>query len=258
MSRPFLLREKTSPYLTAPHGTKMSRRARVVLPGIPHHITQRGIRRFDVFRDGADRQIYLKLLAESCRMFHLRVCAYCLMTNHVHLVAIPERPDSLWRTLHRCHGMYANRFNMKYGFSGHLWQARPYSCVLDEEHLWRAIRYVELNPVRAHIVDRAVDYLWSSAAAHCGLREDTLLDAEWASRDEIQDWRQWLAPGNENEVDKRIRERTFTGRPCGNETFVREAERLIGRQLSPRKPGPKPKKAKPDDSAIWTTDEIRF
>jgi REP-associated tyrosine transposase len=86
--------------------------ARVVLPGVPLHVTQRGIRRFDVFRDESDRHIYLKLLSESCARFRLRISAYCLMTNHVHLVAIPEREDSLWRTLHRCHGVYATRFNM--------------------------------------------------------------------------------------------------------------------------------------------------
>ena len=108
--------------------------ARVVLPGVPLHVTQRGIRRFDTFRDESDRHIYIKLLAESCRRFHLRISAYCLMSNHVHLVAIPERNDSLWRTLHRCHGVYATRFNSKYGLTGHLWQARPFSCALDEEH----------------------------------------------------------------------------------------------------------------------------
>ena len=95
-------------------------------------------------------------------------------------------------------------------------------------------------------------------SAHCGLREDTLVDREWIYREEVHDWRQWLASGNESGVDQRIRERTFTGRPCGNETFVREPEQLIGRRLSPRKPGPKPKNTLTDDSTLWTSDEIRF
>jgi len=225
----------------------MTRATRVVLPEIPHHITQHGIRRFDVFRDEADRATYLKLLAESCRRFQLPICSYCLMTNHVHVVAMPERRDSLWRTFHRCHGVYANRFNRKYGLTGHLWQARPFSCALDEEHPWQAIRYVELNPVRAHMVERAEDYPWSSAAAHCGLREDLLIVPEWATRDEIQNWKQWLAAGNESDVDQRIRHHTFIGRPCGNDTFVQDAEQLLGRRLAPRKPGPKPKSVSSED-----------
>ena len=114
----------------------MPRIARVVLPGIPLHITQRGIRRLNVFGNDSDRHLYIDLLQESCRRFHLRICAYCLMTNHVHFVAIPEYKDSVWRTFHRCHGTYAKHFNMRYAFTGHLWQARPFSCALDEEHFW--------------------------------------------------------------------------------------------------------------------------
>src|SRR6266566_3168322 len=221
----------------------MPRMARVVLPEVPLHITQRGVRRFNVFRDEADCRSYIKLLRESCRRFGLRICAYCLMSNHVHFVAIPQYKDSLWRTFHRCHGNYAARFNMKYAFSGHLWQARPFSCVLDEQHFWAAIRYVERNPVRAEMVGCAEDYPWSSAAAHCGLVEDTLLDPEWTCPDSIQNWGEWLKIGNEPKIDQRLRDRTFTGRPCGDERFAREAERLLGRHLVPQKPGPKPKQS---------------
>src|SRR5262249_9305657 len=92
----------------------MPRIPRVVLPGVPLHITQRGIRRFDVFRDQADRKHYLRLLRGSCQRFGLRICAYCLMTNHVHVVAIPEHEDSVSRPFHRCHGAYATQFNLKY------------------------------------------------------------------------------------------------------------------------------------------------
>ena len=240
---------------STPDGINMSRMARVVMPGVPLHITQRGIRRFDVVRDEADRHSYIKLLGESCRRFHLRICAYCLMSNHVHLVAIPERPDSMWRTLHRCHGLYATGFNMKYGFSGHLWQARPFSCALDEEHFWTAIRYVECNPVRARMVTHAEDYPWSSAAAHCGVGENPLLDRVWISPDQIQNWKQWLAAGNESGVEQRIRDRTFTGRPCGDENFVRQTEQALGRRLVPQKPGPKSKASSATaEPAIWTSD----
>ena len=218
----------------------MPRIARVVLPGIPLHITQRGIRRLNVFGTDSDRQLYLDLLRESCRRFQLRICAYCLMTNQPHFVAIPEYKDSVWRTFHRCHGTYAKHFNMRYAFTGHLWQARPFSCALDEEHFWAAIRYVERNPVRAHMVDCAEDYRWSSAASHCGLRQDTLLDPEWISPNGIHNWREWLSASNAGRIDRRLRDRTFTGRPCGSETFVKDAEQRLGRHLAPQKPGPKP------------------
>jgi putative transposase len=232
--------------------------ARVVLPGVPHHITQRGIRRFDVFRDEADREMYLKLLRESCQRFHLRIAAYCLMTNHVHFVAIPGRSDSVGRTFHRCHGVYAKRFNSKYTLTGHLWQARPFSCALDEEHFRAAVRYVERNPVRACMVDRAEDYPWSSAAAHCGLREEALLAVDQTPAEETGSWSRWLEFNNDDEIDDAIRERTFTGRPCGTEAFVSSAEQSLGRQLKPKKPGPKPKVLLIENGpTLWVKDQIR-
>jgi len=178
------------------------------------------------------------------------------MTNHVHVVAIPEREGSLWRTFHRCHGCYATEFNLKYRCSGHVWQARPYSCALDDAHLWAAIRYVELNPVRAGMVYRAEQYRWSSAPAHCGLVEAPLLDTVWRSPAEIQDWKRWLAFENADDINQRIRQRTHTGRPCGDGAFVRLAEQLTGRCLFPKKPGPKPKTELETQAMLWRTDEI--
>ncbi len=167
----------------------MCRIARVVLPDFPHHIAQRGIRRFDVFRDRDDRELYLDLFEENSRRFGLKICAFCLMTNHVHFVVIPQRKDSIWKVFHRCHGIYASQFNLKYELAGHLFQGRPYSSVLDDRHFWLALRYVEQNPVRAGMVAQAEDYEWSSAAAHCGERaEDQLLDAEWMRVAQIANW----------------------------------------------------------------------
>jgi len=217
----------------------MTREARVVLPGAPHHITQRGVRRTDVFLDDSDREKYLKLFHENSEKFGLRVCAYCLMNNHVHFVAIPEREDSIWKTFHRCHSIYAMNFNEKYDVSGHLWQGRPFSCVLDEAHLWAAVRYVELNPVRAHMVERAYDYPWSSAAAHCGLRKDPLLDPNWPPPNPMLDWRQWLRENENLDLIDHIRAKTLTGQPCGDNQFVRTMEQTLSRSFFPKKPGPK-------------------
>jgi putative transposase len=131
--------------------------ARVVLPGMPHHVTQRGSRRWNVFQDDADRRSYVDIFRDSAERFRLRIHAYCLMTNHVHFVVIPESAEAIWRTFQRSQGMYAAKFNIKYGFCGHLWQARPYSSVLDEKHFRAAVRYVERNPVRAGMCPQAED-----------------------------------------------------------------------------------------------------
>jgi putative transposase len=236
----------------------MARMARVVLPGFPHHITQRGIRRFNVFLDEADHQRYRELLALYAQRYELRIASYCLMTNHVHIVGVPQRRDSIAKTFKYCHGVYATEFNKKYRKTGHLWQARPYSCVLDESHAWAALRYVECNPVRARMVARAEHYPWSSAQARCGLLADALLDSAWPETNRIEDWSAWLAADRDVEREQRIRERTFTGRPCGDDSFVRSAEAAVGRSLALRKPGPKPRRSSPEvQGVLWTQDEIR-
>jgi putative transposase len=139
--------------------------ARVVCPGFPHHITQRGVRRFNVFLDEADHILYRELLDHYARRHGLGLASYCLMTIHVHVIGIPEHKNSIARALGECHGAYAAEFNKKYRKSGHVWQLRPYSCVLDDAHAWAAVRYVERNPLRAGMVDRAEEYPWSSARA---------------------------------------------------------------------------------------------
>jgi putative transposase len=232
----------------------MARTARLVVPGMPHHITQRGTRRFDVFRDEADRLDYLALFAGSCREFRLRIVAYCLMTNHVHYIAIPERLDSIRRVFHRVHGTHSKHFNIKHGFVGHLWQERPFSCVLDSVHFRNAIRYVEQNPVRARMAEHAADYRWSSAAAHCRDAEDPLLDADRDLLPEITNWAAWLACPNDAETNRFIRECTFTGRPCGDEPFVKQMEVDSKRNFSRRKPGPKPKAKKQENPLLDLTD----
>jgi len=212
-----------------------------------HHITQRGIRRLNVFRDDEDRLIYLKLFALSSYRYLLTVRAYALMSNHVHFVATPARPDSIHKVFHWCHTAYVDYFNEKYSLSGHLWEQRPFSCVLSEDHLWNTMRYVELNPVRARMVSCARDYRWSSAGAHSLGSADPLLAGD--DRLAIPGWTDWLAgEGYDPKVDDYIRACTFSGRPCGDEAFVLDLERLTQRRLRPGKPGPKPK--------AWKTENL--
>jgi putative transposase len=240
-----------------PAETAMPRMARVVCPNLPHHITQRGVRRFNVFLDEADHRRYGELLGHYAQQHGLGIAAYCLMTNHVHIVGIPERKDSIAKTFGECHGTYATEFNKKYGKAGHVWQARPYSCVLDEDHAWAAVRYVERNPLRARMVTRAEDYVWSSARAHCGLEGNRLLTAGWPDCSLVTNWSAWLEETPDVSREHRIRERTYTGRPCGSEDFVRQVEAIVGRRLAPGKPGPKPKRKSESERMLWLEDEIR-
>ena len=169
------------------------RRARVSISGMAHHVTQRGNRQGDVFVDAEDRHLYMELLREYSARHRLRLWAYGLMTNHSHLIVVPETQSALSDALRGTQGAYASLFNRKYGFSGHLWQARFYSCVLDEQHLEHAVRYVECNPVRAGMVDRAEDYPWSSAVPHVLGTDDRYLDPGLPLIPLVQDWSAWLA-----------------------------------------------------------------
>ena len=224
----------------------MPRIARVVFSDIPHHITQRGNRREDVFFTNADRQLYLKSLREYSAKEGLYILAYCLMTNHIHLVASPKTLVSLHRTLKPLHTRYANLINRRFGWKGHFWQGRFFSNPLDEHYMWTAIRYVEQNPVRAKIVKKAQQYPWSSAAAHCGLKKDALLAANvpWDKKMSDPDrWSSWLAAEEEKDSLKILQRNIPKGLPCGDETFIRRLEKLTGKALRFRPQG-RPNKQK--------------
>ncbi len=222
----------------------MSRRPRVIVPGFPHHVTHRGNRHAPVFRDEGDRRFYLSKLALYSERHGIRLYSYSLMTNHVHHVLVPPTTKAASCCLHDLHGLYADYFNGKYGHDGHLWQERFYACVLDDSHLWNAVRYVEQNAVRAGLVERAEDYRWSSARAHCGYILDPLLDPEFPPTGLISDWRAWLSDELSTEALEEIRTATRKGVPCANEEFIRELERLTGMRLLPRRPGRKARSAK--------------
>src|SRR5262245_38091295 len=150
------------------------------------------------------------------------------MPNHVHLIAVPSRQESLHRTVHWVHGQYAEFFNTRYDLVGHLWQGRFRSSVMDEHHLFNGVRYVERNPVRAGIVLRAEEYAWSSAAVRCGLRQDPLISDDLPLLSEINDWSGWLAGVESEEELTRMRDRTERCHPIGSEDFIRRIEREAG------------------------------
>ena len=218
----------------------MPRLARAVVPDLPHHVTQRGNRRQPTFFGPEDYVLYKQLMAEWCRKCGVEIWAYCLMPNHVHLVAVPETSDGLRRAVGEAHRRYTAEVNRREGWSGYLWQGRFASFPMDERYTLAAARYVELNPVRAKLVSRADDYPWSSARAHLEGRDDELVTVTpLLSR--IGDWSRFLGEPAQDGVLKELRSHANTGRPLGTEDFLDEVERQLGRVLRPRKPGPPPR-----------------
>ncbi len=220
----------------------MPRMSRIVAVDHPHHITQRGVRSLDIFHSDHDRGRYLRFIKEEHLRFEVDVLAWCLMTNHVHFIAVPRRETSLARGFGEAHKRYTRMKNFGDNVKGYLFQGRFASCVLDERHLLAAVRYVENNPVAAGMVVHAWEYAWSSAAYHVG---DTTHDVLVKCRDLyglVEDWRQYLderIDGNDD-IDI-VRKSTRTGRPAGDLDFVKKIEKLTGRILQRQKPGPKRK-----------------
>jgi len=218
----------------------MPRLARTVFAKVPHHVTQRGNRRENIFFTDDDRNVYLTWLAEYCQEHAVEILAYCLMSNHIHLVAVPATEFSLHRVLKPLHMRYAQRFNRQRQLKGHVWQGRYFSAPLDEAYLWATLRYVERNPVRAGLVRKAERYPWSSAAAHCQLRPDPVLTANlgwWSQFHAKGNWSNWLAEGDEPEQLSVIRRNIEKGLPCGSESFLKKLEKRAGRLLQYRPQG---------------------
>ncbi len=213
----------------------------MVVAGVPHHLTQRGNNRQDVFLVDADRRAYLDRLRQDCRECGVRLLGYCLMTNHVHLIAVPERTDSFGRAMRRAHSFYSQTFNRRYRRSGHLWQNRFFSCPLGPDHLLAALAYVDLNPVRANMVGHASEHPWSSARVHLANQADDLVDlALWREVRGHERWADALDRPPDAGTLSRLRDATYSGIPFGDEEFVSGLERRIGRRLRLEKPGPKP------------------
>ncbi len=219
----------------------MVRMARAVVVGVPHHVTQRGNNHQDVFMQKEDRTRYLSFLKEQAQKHALSIHAYCLMSNHVHLIAVPLKRDSLAKAFGRAHFLYARYFNRRQGHSGQVWQNRFYSCPLDEIHYWAATRYLERNPVRAGLVREAWLYPWSSAWAHLtGVDQTDLLDLyHWSNANIRNEWRTMLKSPEDEGVIAKIRCSSQSGRPLGSDSFISKLEKELNRQLQiPRRGRP--------------------
>lgn len=209
-----------------------------MVPGVPHHVTQRGNRRQVTFFEEEDYRVYRNLMAEWCDRCQVEVWAYCFMPNHVHLVAVPAYADSLRLALGEAHRRYTRRVNFRQAWRGHLWQGRFASFPMDENYLLLAARYVELNPVRAGLAGNPGDYPWSSAAAHLAGQDDELVKAA-PLLERVRDWGSFLNTALFEDQLEELRKHERTGRPLGKEDFVNRLEELLGITLRPQKPGPK-------------------
>ena len=208
----------------------MPRAARIVQPGVPHHITQRGVRRMQVFFTDEDYQLYMKLLGIFASRANSSVLAWCLMPNHVHLMVVPQDLDGLRATIAPLDAAYAQEINKREGWTGHLWQSRFASFPMDPYYSSAAARYIELNPVRAGIVEDPAFYRWSSASAHLTGESDGITDLH-ASREITDDWPGLLASGLDDRSLDLFRKHELTNNPLGSKPFIKQLEQEHGRSL---------------------------
>ncbi|MBU0571315.1 MAG: transposase [Candidatus Omnitrophica bacterium] len=227
----------------------MARIARVVIPDYPHHIIQRGNRRQNVFFNDQDKEAYIAFLAEQIKKWNIEIWAYCLMDNHVHLIALPKDEDGLARGIGETHRRYTRMINFRKKWRGYLWQGRFISYPLDEKYLCAAMRYIELNPVRAALTDKAEDYPWSSARSHVLKEKDVLLSNNFMVS-KIDNWASYLAKDDDEVAIEIFRKHARTGRPLGDQNFINELEKLTGRMLQKQKPGPKSNSQTPPPEAV--------
>jgi putative transposase len=219
----------------------MARLSRIVVPDLPHHVTQRGNRQQALFLGPEDYALYRDLIAERCRANGVTCWAYTLMPNHVHLILTPSEPVGLARALGEAHRRYTAFFNTRARATGHLFQGRYYSRPMDEDHLVAAARYLALNPVRAGLVKAAADWPYSSLGAHLKKRDDALVSvAPLLQR--IPRFADLIEPGPDDAAAQSLFEGgAATGRPLGEAGFLSRLEAQLGRKVRPGKRGPKPK-----------------
>jgi len=214
----------------------MVRIARIIIPDIPHHIIQRGNRRQQTFFNKDDYLLYKKIMREFCRKHDISVWAYCLMPNHVHMILVPKTEDGIRLAVGEAHRRYTSLINKREQWKGHLWQGRFSSYPMDEKHLIVAARYIEQNPVRAKLVNKAEDWPWSSAYSHLNMKDDDLVSVQ-PLLDLVPDWQEFIDIDADGMDMLRSYERT--GRPLGDVNFVKRCEKKINRVLQYQKRGPK-------------------
>lgn len=216
----------------------MARIARIVVPGYPHHVTQRGNRRQKTFFRDSDYQLYIYLMAEFCRKTNTEIWAYCLMPNHVHFVMVPKTENGLRTAIGEAHRRYTRTINSRKNWRGHLWQERFHSFAMDESYLLATVRYIELNPVAADLCAKPEHWPWSSASAHLSGIDNILVRSE-PMLDRVTNWSEYLRQPNNPEQINNLKLHAKTGRPLGSENFIARLSQIVGRDIRPKKRGRK-------------------
>ncbi|HEG43417.1 MAG TPA: transposase [Phycisphaerales bacterium] len=235
----------------------MPRLSRIVLKNVPHHITQRGNNQQDVFFVDDDRQVYLDRLKEQSQRFGMDVLAYCLMSNHIHIIAVPRNDTALAKAIGGTHYLYTQYVNRMHSRSGHLWQNRFFSCPMDNQHLWQAMQYIETNPIRSGTADKPWLYPYSSASAHTTNDDPTgVLDMNWwRSKSDQFNWQDILERRLKKEQVRNIRLATTSGRPLATDSYLSKLEKIAGRRLRPLPVG-RPKKKISDNKQEENRQEM--
>jgi len=219
----------------------MARMASAIAPRIPHHVTQRGNRRQQTFFNDEDYYSYLELMSEWCAKYHVETWAYCLMPNHIHLIAVPETKDSLNLAIGEANRRYTRRINFREGWRGHLRQGRSSSFIMEERYPLACTRYVALNPERAGLVKKPEEWPWSSAGPHVKGKDGILVKAKPLRKMVNGNWKKFLAVDAQEPEIELFRKHERTGRPLGADSFIEKMELLLNRRLKLRKPGSKKK-----------------
>jgi putative transposase len=222
----------------------MTRPPRIIIPHVPYHVTQRGNHGRDVFFSPDDYEHYLDSLKEYSDRYRFDIQAYCLMSNHIHLIGIPREEDSIAKTMQIVQSKHSKEINYRYGLTGSAWQQHHPRIPLDNSHLFNGFRYVEQNPARADIVKRCELYRYSSAAFHCGLREDKIIKPDFRFAEMFDNWIVEVNQMLDKEALEYLRYRTLKGLPCGDRKFVRRISHLTDQDYAKME---KRAHRKPDD-----------
>jgi len=214
----------------------MPRKRRILIPELPHHVTQRGTRRERLFFSDNDYRLYLNSLCEWSSRESVEIWSFCLMPNHVHLILVPSTADGISRMIGQTHRKYARHINDRHDWTGNLWQERFNSSVLDEAHLLNAVRYVEQNPVRAGLVLAPDKWLWSSAKSHLTKRYDGIIKID-AMDGYVSDWSEYLSTNLDEETVECFRKNALLDLPVAEESFIKKLESRLGKLLRPPKMG---------------------
>jgi len=219
----------------------MVRQARIVVPGYIYHVTQRGNYKQDIFLHEDDFKKYFHCINFYSQKWSMQVLACCLMRNHVHLIVIPKKQNSMALAIGQAHMEYSKYFNEKLHRAGHLWQGRFFSCLLDSRHLMAAVRYVECNPVRSGLVLNAWEWQWSSARYHMGLGRAPLNLGDIHQYFDVVNWGAYLSGRDDEKIIELLRSSTRQGRIVGDQEFIEEIETVTSCRMIKRPRG-RPKK----------------